>query len=1318
MELLLQALLSYLLSLAANERTSAMHKAREEELKKTLDDVASLRAALMSYRSFGDEIDVAIANVARNRARLGISPQEEPLWELLLDDIFRADLTSWLMAGGIEEGAAVRVSLVQRMEKALQKTATIEQAAFLRDQYFEIIEREVFSNHILAHWRHQLSLNYLRQQVAVLRKHTEELAGIYSHETRQSSLEHYCEVALKAWDIIDLSNLPESDVHISTQTLLLRQLYVPLCIKVESHDGSKGAAVALNTLEKRREQRRLREAGRLGPEVHYESFHGNGDKMLYHVGERLSGARRLVVLGDPGSGKTTLLRWMATAYLLRYRNDPLLNQLPGTSTLPENSWIPVLIRCRDLGEADLCRSFNDFVDQHFSKSELKPEDASIMKAVVLERMATGGALLLVDGVDEITNPSVRILFCQELERTAARYPEAHIVVTSRLVGYRDMPYRISAGFEHGVIEELSKEDKDLFARRWIEVTEQHLSSGERKQRSLELVEALHSSDRIERITGNPMLLTTLALVKRKVGKLPSRRNKLYAEAVSVLLNWNPRIHQTIDEEEAIPQLQYIAYEMCRRGVQRLSQDDILDLLDRVREEYKNVRAIRNHDAKTFLDLLETRSSILIRSGGLWMKHKSGEKPVWEFRHLTFQEYLAARALLDRRYPDRDKYQSLAQHIAPLAGLVIKSNFRCQGQRELQVSDSWREALRLCVSGCSDDDIDDVLLAILKPLYSEDAATTARPRAILAALCLTDDPNISEEMAIRVLGAFANQILPGDSYRNAATSLNYALREIGASRWASALISIFIERLKIEEISNWKSLCVLGGRAAAAQAPRERKALSAWVTRQVLQLQHSDGVAVCAVALAIAELAARRRIAGTPILIERLMSILNNGHPTTITAARALYWLNKPQLGRRAWRPSQSQKDRLLEFLRQPLMSLGSLYYICLILGREQVKEAVVHIAELANSPNDDIRGVVARSLGEIGDPQATDLLLQYLQDKDVDVQVAAVRALGDIKDPRSVDSLLACVSNTAPKVRRAAIRSLGEIADPRATDLLLKCLHDEDVEVQDAAAYALGDIKDPRSVDFLLVCLGDNETRLQILAAQALGNIKTPQAVTALIAALSSAKGDARAWILLALCKNEDSRCLDILMACLKDTDIGVQNIATNLLHGYARGCAMDGSFRMAADIFAAMHSVRPDADTKNNLAYSLIVLQQFDKAVEIYKDLDCTEESELWVLTQHNKGVLAALMGKDEVAREHLLNALQWTKEEFVFFDPNEVLCMVLLDGHGHVTSHNNMPIDAAIMINLYRIGSLSLDELHKRLMDAYPENYMTIITNASIST
>src|ERR1035441_4631349 len=495
---------------------------------------------------------------------------------------------------------------------------------------------------------------------------------------------------------------------------------MPLRVTVEENDPDRAPDSVLARLEERRETRRRREAGRLPAG---ETGEAPSVDSRAPVGQRLAISRRLVVLGDPGGGKTTMMRWMATAYLLRYNGDSAFRRVPDTETLPERQWIPVLIRCRDLGEDDLCRSFTDFLTQHLRKTELLPEDADVMRAVILDRIAKGEALLLVDGLDEITSPLVRVMFCQELERTAARYPEAPIVVTSRIVGYRDMPYRMGSGFEHGEIAELTAEDKDLFARRWVEVTEPQHPAAEREKRAQELIDDLHSNDRIERLTGNPMLLTTLALVKRKFGKLPNRRTKLYAEAVSLLLNWNPRIYRAIEEDEAIPQLEYLAYEMWRRGVQRLPEDEVLDLLDRLRVEYPNIRAIRRRAPHEFLKHLEERSGILIKSGGIWGKDEAQARPVWEFRHLTFQEYLAAHALLDGRYPDRDKTKSLAEQVAPLAGPVTAG--RVPEGEEVDVPESWREALRLLVADCKDDDVDDVLLAILNPMDGEDATKTGR-----------------------------------------------------------------------------------------------------------------------------------------------------------------------------------------------------------------------------------------------------------------------------------------------------------------------------------------------------------------------------------------------------------------------------------------------------------------------------------------------------------------------------------------------------------------------------------------------------------------
>ena len=119
MELVLGALLAYFISLAANERTSAIAKRGEAKLSKELEDEKALRRALASHRSLPDEVRGACAELARNRDGFRVTPQEEPLWRLLSDPLFQADLAEWLMAGGIQEGEAVKQRLLKTMEDAL-----------------------------------------------------------------------------------------------------------------------------------------------------------------------------------------------------------------------------------------------------------------------------------------------------------------------------------------------------------------------------------------------------------------------------------------------------------------------------------------------------------------------------------------------------------------------------------------------------------------------------------------------------------------------------------------------------------------------------------------------------------------------------------------------------------------------------------------------------------------------------------------------------------------------------------------------------------------------------------------------------------------------------------------------------------------------------------------------------------------------------------------------------------------------------------------------------------------------------------------------
>jgi predicted NACHT family NTPase len=406
----------------------------------------------------------------------------------------------------------------------------------------------------------------------------------------------------------------------------------------------------------------------------------------------LAKVRRLVVLGDPGAGKTTLIRWIATAYLLRLKQDPDWRDLPDVATLPNADWLPIVIRCRDLDPRHSGGSLDDVLRHILRKAELSDDDVNVLRVVLPEKLRNGEAILLLDGLDEIIDPGLRARFARQLEQIHLAYPDAPIIATSRIVGYREMGYRIARGFEHVTVAEFSRRDKNDFARRWCAVTE---IPSRQQSATDELIRDIHSTDRIERLTGNPMLLTTMALVKRKVGKLPSRRADLYWEAVHVLLNWRGEVDEPIDQHEAFPQLEYIAYVMCSKGVQQLHEDELLTALEQMRLEYTRVHAIHRHSPAEFVRLLEGRTGLLVEAGTV--RHHGRQVPVLEFRHLTFQEYLAALALVEGRFPNRDRSKPLADHVAPLAGTTSGSFRDSRGNWEGAVTENWRETLRLCTT---------------------------------------------------------------------------------------------------------------------------------------------------------------------------------------------------------------------------------------------------------------------------------------------------------------------------------------------------------------------------------------------------------------------------------------------------------------------------------------------------------------------------------------------------------------------------------------------------------------------------------------------
>ena len=865
--------------------------------------------------------------------------------------------------------------------------------------------------------------------LASLRKYYPAASGEAAAPTGPLAERRYRELLLETCDIINLGSLPEQDRHIAQKQrdLKLRCLYIPLRARVEPPVGSLAARVELlrgcvrnasdavkarrGAVKERCEARQARGA------------EGARKTQCASVGERLAKAKRLVILGDPGAGKTTLTRWIATAYLLRLKQDEDWKHLPDVETLPDADLLPIIIRCRELDLNCLNGALDDVLQHTLRRAELSDAEGAALRQLLRERLRDGTAILMLDGLDEITDPGVRARFCQQLEQIVVAYPTAHIVATSRIVGYREMGYKLGRGFEHLTLADLEPEEKNEFARRWCLLTELPERRAAAEQ---ELIHDLHSSNRIERLTGNPMLLTTMALVKRKVGKLPSRRADLYWEAVQVLLNWRSEVDEPMEWREAWPHLEYVAYDLSNRGVQRVTKDEILDLFARMRRDYPNLHATQRRPEEEFLKCLEARTGILVEAG--YVKYLGRLEPVYEFRHLTFQEYLAARALVDACFPGHVPERSLAECVAPLAGRTAETSYSDGGNNEAGVVEGWREALRLCTAICNDKDVDPVLAAILTPL-SGDGPTIKRARTIMAALCLADEPNASTEVAELVVRVLVEEVREGDGSGRSRTGLDVAAMELAGTRWAALLRSHLVTRYLRDPDDPHGGLVAM---VEAAGSPPAEPELTNWLVRLAIRLGQSEDSEAVRAALAVVQVAYQDKAQLVPGLVEGLLGNLSRSPPVASASAWALAWLSGGLFSR--WDPAPVHLDRILAVVSGASSDPRTVRFLAGVLQTHPVGIAAEPLLRWLNSSVPRVRAEVAYALGAIKSEMAVAPLVAHLDDSDGEVKREVRKALGRIGSEAAVGPLIDRLDDSDEDARRRMLEALStglEVADQK-----------------------------------------------------------------------------------------------------------------------------------------------------------------------------------------------------------------------------------------------------------------------------------------------
>ena len=386
--------------------------------------------------------------------------------------------------------------------------------------------------------------------------------------------------------------------------------------------------------------------------------------------DALVGDSPLVLLGDPGIGKSTFLNYVAW----------LLSR-PATNALIERlGWhLPLPMVLRELSVQGV-KDFDGLLEAFLSREMSAPlleED----RRYLMQTLEEGRAFLLLDGIDELGGREARENLRSAVFDGVSRYPACRWLLTSRIVGYEEVPF----DREHGrpdegpfpdesageLREALSRkgsrklhrvrresgsgrvairyiapfDDRRIaaFARNWY--VQREAAAIRAEASANHLVRAVHADGSILRLARVPNLLTMMALIHRIEATLPHGRALLYERIAEAYLESIDKFRGLSSSPHDLPRkkgwLARVGIEMQRRRMSEERPDGTSILMDA--DTVKGWLSEEMERSDTYPDTPSAEEFLKIvgRRSGLFLPRGDGR---YAFVHLSFQEYFAAVAL--------------------------------------------------------------------------------------------------------------------------------------------------------------------------------------------------------------------------------------------------------------------------------------------------------------------------------------------------------------------------------------------------------------------------------------------------------------------------------------------------------------------------------------------------------------------------------------------------------------------------------------------------------------------------------------------------